>query len=550
MTDFNELLRQGRHEELWQRCCGFIDLSLENFMKIQQRLLLEQIELLKKCELGHYILNGTNPCTVAEFRQQVPLTTYADYAPYLQKRRKKVLPERPLVWLHTSGRSFEHPSKWIPITGRLYEELGAVILGVFIFGSCKQRGEITLREGDKYLYTLAPAPYLSGVMGRRMDDESILDFLPPLDEAEKTEFSDRIQQGFKLALVEGLDICAGISSVLLAVGERFSQRSGNIDIRPFLRNPRALTRILRGLARSKLARRPLLPKDVWSLKGVVTGGIDSTVFKNKIKEIWGVYPLDIYGCTEATIIATQTWDYQGMTFIPNLNFFEFIPEKDSLKLREDPSYQPETLLLDEVTAGENYELVITNFLGGTLVRYRIGDMVKITSLRNTQVNIDIPQMVFYSRVDDLIDIAGLTRLTERIIWQAIERSGVAYRDWTARKEVMEEPRLHLYLELKQDGHRPKEDITGVIHQQLKEMDNNYARLTSITGSRPLEVTLLPANAFQDYILRQQASGTELAHFRMPHINPPDSMLDFLINGSHRISVTSREERRRASVYSR
>ena len=167
----------------------------------------------------------------------------------------------------------------------------------------------------------------------------------------------------------------------------------------------------------------MLPRDVWSLKGIMAGGTDINVFKEKIREMWGTYPLGAYCCTEAAIIATQTWDYQGMTFIPNLNFLEFIPENDSLKLREDPSYQPKTLLLDEVKAGENYELVITNFLGGALVRYRIGDMITITSLSNTGLDINIPQMEFYSRVDDLIDIAGLTRITESTIWQAIERSG-------------------------------------------------------------------------------------------------------------------------------
>ena len=107
MTILTELLRQGKNEELWQRCCGFIDLSLEDFMRIQRRLLLEQIELLKKCELGRSIIGGANPTTAKEFREQVPLTTYADYAPYLLKRRMDVLPRKPILWQYTSGKSGE-----------------------------------------------------------------------------------------------------------------------------------------------------------------------------------------------------------------------------------------------------------------------------------------------------------------------------------------------------------------------------------------------------------------------------------------------------------
>ena len=63
MATLSELFRQGSHEELWQKCCGFIDLSLQEFMNIQERLLKEQLTLLKKCELGRSILGKANPET-------------------------------------------------------------------------------------------------------------------------------------------------------------------------------------------------------------------------------------------------------------------------------------------------------------------------------------------------------------------------------------------------------------------------------------------------------------------------------------------------------
>jgi phenylacetate-coenzyme A ligase PaaK-like adenylate-forming protein len=299
--------------------------------------------------------------------------------------------------------------------------------------------------------------------------------------------------------------------------------------------------------KSKVARRPMLPRDIWSLKGVVGGGTDTTIFRDKIREMWGRYPLNIYAFTEAIVVAVQTWDYRGMTFLPHLNFLEFIPEEESLRSREDPEYQPKTLFLNEVRAGEKYELVITNFHGGALVRYRNGDMVKITSLRNEQLNIDIPQMEFHSRVDDLIDIAGFTRLTERIIWQAIERSGVACKDWTARKEDKEQQKLHIYLELKENGHQREEEVTLAIHQQLKELDRDYTNLESFLGLRALEVTLLPENAFQAYKLKQQAAGAELARLKIPHINPSDDMLDFLTSSSRQTAILSSAERQPASA---
>src|SRR4030043_404440 len=98
---------------MWQMCCGFLDLSLEQFMGIQKRLLLEQIGLLKNCELGRKIMHGAIPETVDEFRQQVPLTTYIDYCPELTEKREDVLPATPGRWVRTSGRSGEYSAKWM-----------------------------------------------------------------------------------------------------------------------------------------------------------------------------------------------------------------------------------------------------------------------------------------------------------------------------------------------------------------------------------------------------------------------------------------------------
>ena len=538
MTIQAELFKQGKYEELWQRCCGFVDLSLDDFMRIQRRLLLEQIELLKECKLGRSIMRGAMPRTAEEFREQVPLTTYADYESYLLTKDESALPEKPMLWQYTSGRSGEYPFRWAPVTPRQFREIEPLLFALFFFSSSKQRKEIAFREHDKILYGMAPPPYATGSMTRAFPHQ-LFNFLPPVEKAEEMSFEERIRQGFELALSDGLDLCFALSSVAVAIGNRFTQRSGDREIKPLLLKPKALLRLGKGLIKSKLARRQMLPKDLWSLKGLITVGIDSSVFKEKIREMWGRYPLEFYGCTEAVMIATQTWDYQDMSFIPHLNFLEFIPEEESLKSRDDPAYQPPTILLDEVKPG-NYELVITSFLGGPFVRYRLGHLIKITSLRNDELNIDTPQMIFLSRVDDLIDLAGFTRLTEKVIWQAIESSGVAYEDWTVHKEVKEKPILHLYIEPRERNGMDETQVTAAVDEQLKRLDQPYAELQSFVGLKPLEVTLLPEGAFQEYTLRQRAAGADPAHLKPPRINPSESVLDLLINSGGKVIVSSKE----------
>ena len=121
MSVGTELLREHQYEELWRRSCGFIDLSLQEFMGIQRHLLLEQMELLNNCELGRQVMRGARPRTLEEFRPQVPLTTYGDYAPYLLEGREEVLPastrasgfpsasERTAPWARLSSPSWFLP---------------------------------------------------------------------------------------------------------------------------------------------------------------------------------------------------------------------------------------------------------------------------------------------------------------------------------------------------------------------------------------------------------------------------------------------------------
>jgi hypothetical protein len=219
-----------------------------------------------------------------------------------------------------------------------------------------------------------------------------------------------------------------------------------------------------------------------------------------------------------------------MTFIPNLNFLEFIPEDEQLKNQFDRSYQPKTLLLNEVKAGENYEIVITSFHGGAMTRYRIGDMVRITALRNEKLGIALPQMAFERRVDDMIDLV-FTRLTEKTLWQAIEKAGVAYKDWVACKAPGDSV-LNVFIEPK-DGRIDETEVARSIYNEITSSDENtkalipdeYADMIAFK----VAVTALPKGTFAGYIARKQAEGADLAHLKPAHINPPAGVLASLLS---------------------
>jgi len=536
MTRPLELLREGRKEELWQMCCGFLNLSLEQFMDIQKRLLLEEIDLLKNCELGRRVMRGAMPETVEEFREQVPLTTYGDYLPELVKMREDVLPVKPALWVHTIGRAGEYNFKWVPLSERFLCEFERVAGGIGLLASCNSQGDFPLIQRLKALPTISSRDYGSGVVGYLMQQALGCDFFPSNPNTDGMTFQERTEAGFEEALSRGLDALGGLPSILVYIGEMFKQGAIGIDTRFLLSHPKASARFLKGLIKSKLAGRPLLPRDLWSLKAIIGGGMDSAIFGKKVEELWGKRLLETYGGTEGGVYAIQTWDHEGMTFIANLNFFEFIPEREWFKWQLDHSYQPKTILLDEVKEDEKYEIVITNFHGGIMTRYRPGDIVKITSLRNEKLGIDIPQMVFHSRADDLVDIASLGRVTERVIGEAIENSGIPYVDWVARKEITDnKPALHFYLELKDGYIASEESLATAIRKQFQKLDRKYrcnfyrliGDMESMLSLKPVEATLLPQGAFSSYIARRQSEGAALESLKPPHVNPSDEVLSLL-----------------------
>lgn len=536
-----DLLNQGRDEELWQMCCGFLSLNIGEFMDIQKRLMLKQLELLNNCPLGEKIMRGAKPKTIEEFRRLVPLNTYKDYCPELLEKKEDLLPAKPAEWVHTSGRSGEYPCKWVPLTPEFLQQMSVVSFGITIISSCKDWKDTSqVVKCPRIINAVAPRPYMSGALAKMLDLQSPSKFMPPLEGMDNLSFEERIQLGFRQSLSQGLDGFCGLSLVLVKVGEKISQASNKASILPLIKQPKAVARLLKGLLKSKLAGRPILPRDLWNIKGILSGGLDSWVYRDKIKELWGRYPLDVYCGTEGGVIATQTWDYDSMTFVPNLNFLEFIPEEELVKWEMDHSYQPETLLLDEVKVGQNYEIVITNFHGGAMTRYRPGDLVRISSLRNEKLGIDIPQMVFERRIDGMLDFV-VVRLTEKTIWQAIENTGIPYEDWTAYKEPGEAV-LKLFIELKDNSGMDEDAISKAVCQQLLNSDNDdYTKSAAHDELEKMidfkvEATLLPAGTFAYYTASKQAAGADLAHLKPPHVNPSDKVLAQLTGETEEIEV--------------
>jgi len=239
--------------------------------------------------------------------------------------------------------------------------------------------------------------------------------------------------------------------------------------------------------------------------------------------------LEGVGCTEGGNITMQAWNYKGMTFLPDINFYEFIPLDEHQKAKEDPSYTPKTFLMDELSPGV-YEIVMTNFHGGVLLRYKIGDLYEVIAMEDAEIGCKQPQFKFFSRCDDYMDLGGMVRFTEKTIWYALEGSGIKYVDWAIRKEAVDgKIILHLYLELNEAEKSSLPALKKKIKKALNKMNPEFGDMEKMMGDDYLSVTKLPSGAFNNYIQSQRDAGADIAHIKPPHMQPKDQQLEKLIN---------------------
>ncbi len=513
----------------WERFTGFRNLTVEQFCEIQEQLLVEQIRTIGASKLGMRLLRMGKPRSAEEFRENIPFTTYADYTKYLDPIARKDLPSFEYMWVHTTGAQARY--KYVPYTRRAYTRMLDNLMGGFLLSTAREQGEVRIGPGSTIMYNVPPRPYLSGFvafgMERRFGLKGILE--PAV--AEHMEFKTKVRTNFEAAMESKVDLIISLTSVLVSAGEQFED---SMALRKNGNNSRGKRAKLSWRARLKLAnavlkaglsgRRPRAG-DMWNPKGIIGWGVDTPVFRDRVKGYWGVAPREMYACTEGGVMGVQSKGANGMVFNPYMNFLEFMPASEVARLEADPAYAAQTQLLCEVVPGEKYEVVISSYYGMPFVRYRLGHQIRFLEPSGAE---SLPEFEFLGRSDDRLDIAGFTRIDEKTMWQAVRDTGLPIGSWTARTESRDgKPILHLYAEA--DDGIAQAEAEDKLHMALRAEDDFYRDLEDMLGIRPLEITLLPSGTWDRYYDSRLRQGLELHYLVPPRMNSSEDDVSELVN---------------------
>ncbi len=128
--------------------------------------------------------------------------------------------------------------------------------------------------------------------------------------------------------------------------------------------------------------------EIWpNLSIYVHGGVALEPFKKGFEKLLGkpIFYIETYMASEG-FIAFQAFPYRNsMRMVLNNGlFYEFIPFNDhNFEGEGNLVKNPETLLIDEVSEGVEYAILLTTCAGAW--RYLIGDIIRFTSLKDCEI---------------------------------------------------------------------------------------------------------------------------------------------------------------------
>ena len=499
--NFQQKLKYLTKAELWNEYCGYLDLKIDEYMYIQNRLMEEQISMWRNSVLGKRIGGDNIPETVEEFRKVIPLTSYEDYADILFTRNPDLLPAEPIIWIETTWEGGLKPIKIAPYTREMLNMYKHNIFAMAMLLSGKEKGDFNIKPGHRFLYGGAPLPYETGLVPSLMNEDMRFEWLPDSDEYSDISFNERIKKGFKMGFDGGIDYFFAMGSVANYITENFhKQLEGGGSGRTKISTVIAL-RYLKAKAVCKREGRNIRPGDLFKITGFACSGTDGRCYRDYLAKSWGITPVEIAAGTESTCVGCDTWEQRGMVLFPDSCFYEFIPEQEMLMSLDNPEYKPLTCLIDEVKTGALYEIVISVLHGGAFMRYRIGDVYRCTE--GSQDG-SLPRFTYVDRIPTVIDIAGFTRITEKSINEVIRISKLGIGEWIACKEFAESksPFLHMYLELTPEAMANNAMTMQVLTEHLavyfRYFDSDYKDLKKLLNIEPLQLTILPYGTIEAY----------------------------------------------------
>ena len=481
--------------------------QMELFMKypqeVQNELLQKLIDKAKDTEIGKkYNFNEIKNYT--QFTDQVPITTYEDNQPNIERSRKgehNILWPTPIKWFAQSSGTTNAKSKYIPVSTESLEDCHYAaskdLLCMYLNNNENSQlfsGKGLRLGGSKELYENNGTVYgdLSAILIDNMPFWAEFSSTPNHDVSLLSNWEVKMQAIVDETIQANVTSLAGVPSWMLVL----------------------LNNVLETTTKKNLF-------EVWpNLEVYFHGGVSFDPYIDQYKNILPKNSFkyyEIYNASEGFFaIQDQNESKELLLMLDYGIFYEFIP-MDTYGTSSE-----KVIPLHEVILFKNYAVVITTNAG--LWRYKIGDTVRFTSIHPYRIKVS-------GRTKHHINVFGeelIIENAEAALRTATKATKSEIKDYTAAPVFMngKEKGAHEWIIEFKTPPTDLESFNLNLDKALQAVNSDYeAKRFNNTTLNPPKVHTARENLFYDWLKANDKLGGQ---HKVPRLSNKRDFVDELL----------------------
>lgn len=411
--------------------------------------------------------------TPADFAQHVPVRDYEELKPYVErvvKGEENVLWKgKPLYFAKTSGTT--SGAKYIPLTKEsmpyhIEAARNAILHYIHETGNADfVDGKMIFLQGSPILEEKNGIKLgrLSGIVAHFVPKYLQKNRMPSWETNCIEDWETKVNAIVEETFNENMAVISGIPSWVQMYFEKLQQKGGK-PVGEIFKN----------------------------FNLFIYGGVNYEPYRAKFENLIGrkVDSIELFPASEGFFAYQDSQKEKGMLLLLNSGiFYEFI------KSDEFSNENPRRYTIGEVELGVNYVLILSTNAG--LWGYNIGDTVQFTSLQPYRV-------IVSGRIKHYISAFGehvIGKEVESALKEAMEGSSIRVNEFTVAPQINPAEGLQYHEWLIEFENEPEnlDEFALQIDIAMRKQNVYYDDLIVGNVLRPLVITKVPKNGFQDYM---------------------------------------------------
>ncbi len=481
-----------------------IQLYREHPHDIQYEVLSQLLEKASDTEWGK-TYNYGSISSVEDFMEQVPLQTYEEIKPFVERLRngeKNLLWPGEIKWFAKSSGTTNDKSKFIPVTKESLEFCHLRgpkdVFALYIKNYPETKvllGKTLTLGGSHRVNNFSNNSYYGDLSAILIENVPFwTDFIrtPTTDIALIEEFEEKMDKIIEVSLDQNVTSFAGVPSWYLVLLKRVLEKTGKSNI-----------------------------LEVWpNLEVFSHGGVNFEPYREQYRKLIpseNMHYMEAYNASEGFFAIQDNPHRDDMLLMLDYGvYYEFIP------MEEWGNPKPRVLSLSDVEVNKNYALVIST--NGGLWRYIIGDTVKFTCKFPYKIKITGRTRHFINAFGEEVIIDN----AEQAIKVACQRTGAIVNEYTAGPVFMGDNQKGAHqwiIEFEKEPDDIDHFVTS-LDNALQTINSDYEakRHRNLTLEKP-HIVVAPRGTFYSWMKKRGKIGGQN---KIPRLSNNREYLDQLL----------------------